>query len=264
MSLPGRLFPRNVDVPLTGGRCGSPHLHVSPAVLPPFCGQVYCSLPLLPSPITSSTTSSTIPELRADGVLIKSSRNRTVSKQCSTCQLSNCWALLQPLCLAREWGKRVRNNKKKKKMERRYGGHKVRRQMRSEEIRKPRKSRKGSWRGWAKESCIHLAAGARKAQLVEVQGGYREVGAVQSWDGLVCAVLGWSRPVGAAHGLQPPGYGIQAQFPSPTHCSVVSTVDTWPMQFTIKLWVSGPAHFAKGELTQTPWFHASAKTQLTL
>lgn len=31
----------------------------------------------------------------------------------------------------------------------------------------------------------YLAAGARKAQLVKVQGGHREEGAEQSWDGLV-------------------------------------------------------------------------------
>ena len=70
-------------------------------------------LPLPSCSISSSTTSSTIPELTADGVLIKSSRNRTVSKQCSTCQLSNCWALLQPLCLAREGRMRGREDKKR-------------------------------------------------------------------------------------------------------------------------------------------------------
>lgn len=39
---------------------------------------------------------------------------------------------------------------------------------------------------------IHLAAGARKAQLVKVQEGHREEGAEQSWDGLVWPVLGWA------------------------------------------------------------------------
>lgn len=36
---------------------------------------------------------------------------------------------------------------------------------------------------------IHLAAGARKAQLVKVQGGHREEGAERSWEWLVEAVL---------------------------------------------------------------------------
>ena len=54
----------------------------------------------------------------------------TVSKQWSTCQLSNCWALLQPLCLARsrregrwrwgwrEWGRREREREKEREGER--------------------------------------------------------------------------------------------------------------------------------------------------
>lgn len=54
-----------------------------------------------------------------------------------------------------------------------------------------------SGRGWAGNSHVHLAAGARKAQLVEVQEGHREEGAVQSWEGLFYAGLGWSRPTGA-------------------------------------------------------------------
>lgn len=74
-------------------------LHVSWAIPPPNSSLFsHC----LSSSISSSATPSSIPELTADGVLIKSSRNRTVSKQCSTCQFSNCWALLQPLCLATE------------------------------------------------------------------------------------------------------------------------------------------------------------------
>ena len=52
-----------------------------------------------------------ISKLTTDGVLIKSCRNMTVSKQCSACQLSNCWALLQPLRLARpEEGRRRAKN----------------------------------------------------------------------------------------------------------------------------------------------------------
>ena len=35
--------------------------------------------------------------LTTDGVLIKSSRNITVSKQSNTCQFHNCWVLIQPL-----------------------------------------------------------------------------------------------------------------------------------------------------------------------
>lgn len=58
------------------------------------------------------------------------------------------------------------------------------------------------WWGRATYTHIHLAAGARKAQLVKVQGGHREGGgAEQGWAGLGCAGLGWSRPVGAVLGL---------------------------------------------------------------
>lgn len=35
--------------------------------------------------------------LTTDGVLIKSSRNITVSKQSNACQFHNCWVLIQPL-----------------------------------------------------------------------------------------------------------------------------------------------------------------------
>lgn len=78
-------------------------LHVSRAILLPLRRQIsYFSPIAFPLPSPPPLPLSTIPELTADGVLIKSSRNRTVSKQCSTCQLSNCWALLQPLCLASE------------------------------------------------------------------------------------------------------------------------------------------------------------------
>lgn len=35
--------------------------------------------------------------LTTDGVLIKSSRNRTVGKHCRVCQFHNCWGLIQPL-----------------------------------------------------------------------------------------------------------------------------------------------------------------------
>lgn len=48
------------------------------------------------------------------------------------------------------------------------------------------------WKGRAAYTHIHLAAGARKAQLVKVQGGHREEGAEQSWECLVEAVLCWA------------------------------------------------------------------------
>ena len=52
--------------------------------------------------------------------------------------------------------------------------------------------KEGVWKGRAAYTHIHLAAGARKAQLVKVQGGHREEGAERSWDGLVEAALGWA------------------------------------------------------------------------
>lgn len=75
----------------------------------------------------SSATYSAIPALMADGVLIKSSRNRTVSKQCGTCQLRNCWALLQPPCSGEESArggenfKSIKRGGEKKKCKRRRG-----------------------------------------------------------------------------------------------------------------------------------------------
>lgn len=49
--------------------------------------------------------------------------------------------------------------------------------------------KEGVWRGWATYTHVHLAAGARKAQLVEVQGGHREAGAETGWSRLCCDVL---------------------------------------------------------------------------
>ena len=43
--------------------------------------------------------------LTTDGVLIKSSRNITVSKQCSACQFHNCWVLIQALTCSIQVGK---------------------------------------------------------------------------------------------------------------------------------------------------------------
>lgn len=43
--------------------------------------------------------------LTTDGVLIKSSRNITVSKQCSACQFHNCWVLIQPLTCSIQVGR---------------------------------------------------------------------------------------------------------------------------------------------------------------
>lgn len=43
--------------------------------------------------------------LTTDGVLIKSSRNITVSKQCSACQFHNCWVLIQPLTCSIQIGR---------------------------------------------------------------------------------------------------------------------------------------------------------------
>ena len=43
--------------------------------------------------------------LTTDGVLIKSSRNITVSKQCSACQLHNCRVLIQPLTCSIQTGR---------------------------------------------------------------------------------------------------------------------------------------------------------------
>lgn len=115
--------------------------------------------------------------------------------------------------------------------------------------------KEGVWKGRAAYTHIHLAAGARKAQLVKVQGGHREEGAEQGWDGLVEAVLGWaglgwSRPAGAVPGLQPPGYGLRAQSLSPRPCSVVSTADTRPTQSPVKPPVIGQAHSGGGGLRQ--------------
>lgn len=43
--------------------------------------------------------------LTTDGVLIKSSRNITVSKQCGACQFHNCWVLIQPLTCSIQVGR---------------------------------------------------------------------------------------------------------------------------------------------------------------
>lgn len=43
--------------------------------------------------------------LTTDGVLIKSSRNITVSKQCSACQFHNCWVLIQALTCSIQIGR---------------------------------------------------------------------------------------------------------------------------------------------------------------
>lgn len=175
-------------------------------------------LPLPSSSISSTTTSSTIPELTADGVLIKSSRNRTVSKQCSTCQLSNCWALLQPLCLAREERMMGREDKKKEWSRHIEGTNQdsdKKKKVKQKNQKKEKQETEGNervWRGRAAYTHTPIAAGARKAQLVEVQEGHGEEG---GWEWLVEAVLGWSRPAGAVLGLQPPGYGLRAQSLSP-------------------------------------------------
>lgn len=120
-------------------------LHVIPAISPQICSQIYRFLLLPSSSISSFTTSSTIPVLTADGVLIKSSRNRTVSKQCSTCQLSNCWALLQPLCLAREGRMRGREDK----INPEWGRHIAKGQIRGEKIKAWGKTRKGKSKRWS-------------------------------------------------------------------------------------------------------------------
>lgn len=43
--------------------------------------------------------------LTTDGVLIKSSRNITVSKQCSACQFRNCWVRIQALTCSIQIGR---------------------------------------------------------------------------------------------------------------------------------------------------------------
>lgn len=62
------------------------------------------------------------------------------------------------------------------------------------EIRKGRSKRSREMRGYGEgeqQTHAHLAAGARKAQLVKVQGGHKEEGPERSWECLVEAALGW-------------------------------------------------------------------------
>jgi len=189
------------------------------------------SIAFLPLP-SSSTTSSTIPELTADGVLIKSSRNRTVSKQCSTCQLSNCWALLQPLCLAREGRMRGGEDKKEREDEAHTHTHTQRtkrkwEKKRTRENQKKEKARDGGYGGYGRGGRhTHLAAGARKAQLVKVQGGHKEEGAEQSWDG-----MGWSRLCWAGLGQRVQSWASSLQAmgskPSPRVPGLLCGLQCW-------------------------------------
>lgn len=216
-----------------------------------FAAKSIAFLPLLSSSISSSTTFSTIPELTADGVLIKSSRNRTVSKQCSTCQLSNCWALLQPLCLAREGrmrGERMKKEGMEQTHSERTNWEWENKRMRENQRRKKQKMEGKGWgvhtytpSSWSQKSAAGEGAGRPQGG-----GGWAELG----WAGLGCAGLGWSRPVGAALGLQPPGYGLQAQSLSPRPGSEVSTADTRPMQSLVKPPVNGQTHCGVGGLKQ--------------
>lgn len=89
--------------------------------------------------------------------------------------------------------KRTRENQKRKKQE--------------------MEGKEGVRKGRAAYTHIHLAAGARKAQLVKVQGGHREEGAEQSWDGLVEAVLGWA---GLGQRVQSRASSLQAMGSKPS------------------------------------------------
>lgn len=71
--------------------------------------------------------------------------------------------------------------------------------------KKPQKSEKqgmdgneGVWKGQAAHTHTHLAARARKAQLVKVLEGHREEGAEQSWEWLVEALQCWAELLSAS------------------------------------------------------------------
>lgn len=70
------------------------------------------------------------------------------------------------------------------------------------------------WWGRATYTHIHLAAGARKAQLVKVQGGHRE----EEGGGLSRAGMGWSRLCWAGLGqwVQCWAYSLQAMGSKPS------------------------------------------------
>lgn len=51
------------------------------------------------------------------------------------------------------------------------------------------------WKGQAAYTHAHLAARARRTQLVKVLGGHREEGAEQSWEWLVEALQRWAELV---------------------------------------------------------------------
>lgn len=62
---------------------------------------------------------------------------------------------------------------------------------------------------------IHIYTYSSWSQKSAAGGGAGRPQGGGGWEWLVDAVLGWSRPAGAVPGLQPPGYGLQAQSLSP-------------------------------------------------
>ena len=155
-----------------------------------------------------------------------------MSKQCSTCQLSNCWALLQPLCLAREGRMRGRVDEKKKK-NRGWGSNTARGQIRKAKIRErgkgsegKKKARDGVERGgmeragsvhtYTPSSWSQKSAAGEGAGRPQGGGGWAGLG----WAGRGCAGLGWA---GLGQRVQSRAYSLQAMGSEPS------------------LWVPGPA-----------------------